>query len=465
MIYLKTGIGIEIRGEEILLSSLQGNLSGGTLTHFYRIADYRHRETLELRQEVHLFLRNNVLGQNNIVLGVPRRDILLRYLDLPVEVSDNLKQAIQYQVQSFEPTEEDSYYFDYAVLNRTGKNKRLSILLVMIRKSILDNHLQLLHELGIQPAVVTCSTLALTNLFLQNGRNLQDKTYILADMTAASLELLVLQNGVPVYSQEAFKEPVLSWKELLLKEINQAVSKSRLNPESSIEQIVLAGESSESALEALKEEIPECELLKNVTHIKSTAENRRHLQEAATVTGLAHIAMTRNPSLKINLLPDAFRFRQPRWAYISAAVLGIVLLALLAGLFFHRQVQDRQLVQELEKESDSLKTSVARVQDLRKQTEDLKKEIDAIENLFLKKDVNLEIFQELTTILPDDTYLNNYSYRDGIIQIAGLSDSATDLIPILENSPLLHNVEQRGGIFRDPQTGKDRFSINAELEE
>ena len=465
MIYLKTGIGIEIRGEEILLSSLQGNLSGGTLTHFHRIADYRHRESLELRQEVHLFLRNNVLGQGNIVLGLPRRDILLRHLDLPVEVSDNLKQAIQYQVQSFEPTEEDSYYFDYTVLNRTGKNKRLSILLVMVRKSILDNHLQLLNELGIQPAVVTCSTLALTNLFLQNNRNLQDKTYILVDMTPASLELLVLHNGVPVYSQEAFKEPDLSWRDLILKEINQAVSKTRLNPENSIEQIVLAGESSESAQEALKEEIPECTLLENTTHLKSTAENRRYVQEAATVTGLAHIAMTRNPAIKINLIPDAFRFRQPRWAYISAAVLGICLLVLLAGLFFHRQVQDRQLLRELDKEISSLKTSVTKVQALRQQTEDLEKEIHAIENLFRKKDVNLEVFQELTTILPEDTYLNNYSYRDGIIQIAGLSDSATDLIPILENSSLLHNVEQRGGIFRDAQTGKDRFSINAELEE
>ena len=267
MIYLKTSIGVEIRGEDILLSSLQGNFSGGTFTHFKRVADYRHRDTMELRQEIHLFLRTNVLGQDNIVLGIPRRDIILRHLELPAEVAGNLKQAIQYQVQSFEPTEEDSYYFDYAVMNRAGKNKRLSILLVMVRKNILDNYLQLMHEIGIQPVLVTCSTLALTNLFLQNGKNLQDKTHILADVAPSSLELLVLHHGMPVYSQESLKENDLSWKGLILKEIDEAASRIRLGPESSIDQIVLAGESSEEAYDALKEEIPECALLKNITHL------------------------------------------------------------------------------------------------------------------------------------------------------------------------------------------------------
>jgi len=465
MIYLKTSIGIEIRGEDILLSSLQGNLSGGTFTHFKRIADYQHRHSMELQQEIQLFLKTNVLGQDNIVLGIPRRDVLLRHLDLPAEVADNLKQAIRYQVQSFEPTEEDSYYFDYAVLNRTGKNKRLSILLVMVRKSILDNHLQMLHEIGIQPALVTCSTLALTNLFLQNGKNLQDKTYILADVSPSSLELLILHKGIPAYSQETIKEPGLNWKDLILKEINEAVSRIRLGSESSIEQIVLAGESSEEAYEALKEDIPECALLKNTVHLKSTTENRRHLQEAATVTGLAHTAMTRNPAVKINLLPDSFRFRQPRWAYISAAVLGLFILAFLAGMLFHRQVQDRQLLRELDREISSLKTPVAKVQALRQQTEDLEKEISVMENLYRGKDLGLEVLLELTAIIPDDTYLNSYFYRNGTVSLQGLSDSATDLISILENSPLLHNVVNSSGITRDALTGKDRFSITAELEE
>jgi len=137
----------------------------------------------------------------------------------------------------------------------------------------------------------------------------------------------------------------------------------------------------------------------------------------------------------------------------------------LAGLFLHGQVQDRQLLNELDREIASLKAPVARVQELREQTEAIKEEIDSIENLFRRNDFTLEVLEELTTIIPEDTYLNNYVYRSGKVSISGLSDSATDLVPLLENSPLLDNVVQRSGIFRDTQTGKDRFSIEAELEE
>ena len=465
MIYLKTSIGIELQGEDMLLSSLQGNFSGGSLTHFKRISDYGNRDTNELRQEIQLFLKNNILGKDNIVLGIPRRDILLRQLDLPAEVTDNLKQVIQYQVQSFEPTDEDSYYYDYALLNRTGKNKRLSILLIMVRKSLLDHHLKLLFELGVRPAAVTCSTMALSNIFLQNQKNLQDKTYILMNTDASSLELIVLHHGIPVYSQETPKDSTLGWKELILRELDEATSRIRLEPESVIEQIVLAGDASESVYEELKEAIPETILLKDTVSFKSTEENRPYLQQAATSVGLALTGMTRHLSFNINLLPAAHRFKQTRWAYISAAVLGLITLVFLAGLLFHKQIQEKKLGQELDMEIASFKDPVAKVQAFENQAEELAKEVAFIENTLRSKDRNLEVLQELTTLLPSDTYIYSYSYMSGNITISGLGDSASDLIPLLESSPLLRDVKPRGSISNDAQTGKYRFTIEAKLEE
>ena len=52
MIYFKTSIGIELRGEDMLISSLQGNFSGGAFTHFKRIANYRLCDKEELKREV-----------------------------------------------------------------------------------------------------------------------------------------------------------------------------------------------------------------------------------------------------------------------------------------------------------------------------------------------------------------------------------------------------------------------------
>ena len=93
MIYLKTSVGIELRGEDMLISSLQSNFSGDVFTHFRRIADYGRQDKESLRQEVLNFFRTAGLSKDNVVLGIPRKDIVLRYLDLPSEVEDNLKQV------------------------------------------------------------------------------------------------------------------------------------------------------------------------------------------------------------------------------------------------------------------------------------------------------------------------------------------------------------------------------------
>lgn len=464
MIYLKTGIGIELRGEDMLFASLQSNFSGGTFTHFHRIADYRLREKEDLKREVHHFFRSHGLSKDAVVLGIPRKDIVLRQLDLPMEVKDNLRQVIQYQVQSFEPTEDDKYYYDFVVLNDAAEQKRLAVLLMMVRQSLLDEHLRLLRALEIRPVAVLGSSMGLANLYLHQQRDVENKTFLLADLSQSNMELLALRHGKLRYSQDTPKTAEAAWGDLLLREANEAVSKLRLNPEGTVEKIVVAGESSETALEEIRRRIPDCEPLKKSFAFSVPVANQAHIQEAASTLGLAFSGIARHPAIRANLLPAAMKSRQSRWAHITAALLGAVILLLLVALAIRPTIQNRMLLAELDREIQSLNAAVQKVRSLRSQGDAQEERLRLVEQLVRHKDRNLEILQELTHILPDNTSLRSYSNRDGVIQMVGLSGSSSDLIPKLEKSPLLKDVVQKGVIYKDSQTGKDRFTFEAKLE-
>jgi Tfp pilus assembly protein PilN len=464
MIYLKTGIGIELRGEDMLISSFQSQFTGGAFTHFTCIGDYRHRDKEELRQEILHFLKSNGLGKENIVLGISRRDIILRHLDFPYEVSDNLSQVVRYQVQSYEPTDEDRFYYDYVPLDGDNGKKKISVLLVMVRKTLLEEHLAFLQELGIRPSIVSCSFAGLSNIFLHDRKDVKDKTFLLADFTPSSLELLVMHQGAFRYSREVPKEEGQSWRDVILREVEEAASKMRFGPEDALEKLILAGDFSESVREEISSVIPDCELLKDSIRFGVPVENMPHLQKAATSIGLAFTGMVRRPPMRINLLPAELRIRQKRWAYVPTILLGLAILALLLSLGFHRMAQNRMLIRKLDREIETLKAPVARAQSFQNQVKELEEKIKSIEDLFGQRDMNLEILRELTTILPDDTYLRSYNYRDGNIQMSGLSNSSSDLIPKLENSPLLSNVSIRGSIYKDARTDKEQFTFEAELE-
>jgi Tfp pilus assembly protein PilN len=465
MIYLRTSIGIELRGEDMLICSLQSNLSGGVFTHFKRIADYRRRDQEDLRREINLFFKSRGLSKDTVVLGIPRTDVILRTLDLPSEVADDLKQVVHYQAQSFEPTEEDRFYHDYVLLDGdTSAKKRLTVLVVMVRKVLLDEYLALLRRVGIRPVSVLGSSMGLGNIFLQGRKGLRDKTFVLADLRPSALELVALRHGAFVYSREAPKQSNQNWKDLILREIDEAASKLRLGPEDTLEKIVLAGESSEPAYEETAASIPDCELLRNSLPLAMPVENRPHLQEAASALGLAFTGLMRRPAIRVNLLPAELRVRQKRWAYVPTAILGLAIVALFFALALHRAAQNRILIRTLDTEIQSLKAPVERTQSVQNRADELAKRIKSLEDILRSRDMNLEILQELTTTLPPDTFLTTYSYRDGTLQLAGSSGSSYDLIPKLEKSTLLKNVVIRGPVFKDVQTGKDRFNFEAKLE-
>lgn len=464
MIYLKTSVGVEIRQEDLLFSCLRSNFAGGVFTSFARIPGYRQRDPQVVRSEIDAFFKREKIGREHIVLGIPRKDVILRYLDLPKEVEDNLKQVMLYQVQSFEPTEEEKLYYDFVLLKNGKTAKRLNILLVMMRKSILDAHLELLRQFGLRPAAVTAGPVALANMFLGTQASGTGKNYVLADLKPGGIELAILRNGALVYAREAAKPEDESWKDSILREIEVATGKVRLGPEESIDGIVMAGEESGTASRELEQQMPGCEMIGARLRFEMDPRNRAVLQEASTSLALAYSGIARRLPMKLNLLPYESRVHQKRWAYVPTILLGLVIAVALAGFGFRQMIQERILIRKLDQEIEALKQPVSRIQAVRAQADSLEKQIVFLEDIMSRRDMNLEILQELTGLLPQDTYLRFYRNTDCTLQLQGLSPSSTDLIQKLENSKLLKDVVQQSSVFKDALSGKDTFTFGAKCE-
>jgi len=462
MIYLKTGVGIEFRGEDILLSAVQSNFSKAAFTRFLRITDYPRFTRADLRGAIDRFFRDNGLGRESVVLGVSRKDCVIRYLDLPLEVKDNLAEVVRYQVQAFEPNEEDGFYYDYTPLEGAGQ-KRLTLLLAMARKSFLDKQLALLRELGITPLIVTCGSIGLANMYLASRKDAGDKTFFLADAGKSEMELFALRNGQLVHSREVPRRDEQSWGDLLLDEINEAASRLRLGPDSVLEKIVLIGESSRSVYEETRESIPECELLDKSFPLSATAINRQLIQEAAAVCGLAFTAIATRPAVQLNLLPHALRRRQGRWGIAVAAALGVVILLLLAGMGLIEPVQNSRRLALLEAETQKLEAQVRAVRALETRGESLEAQRTQMTELLTDNDRNLDILKYLTETFPDDSFITSYSNTNGVIAFTGQSASFSELNSQLQRSPLLRDVKQRNAVNRNATTGRDTFTLEARL--
>jgi general secretion pathway protein L len=75
----------------------------------------------------------------------------------------------------------------------------------------------------------------------------------------------------------------------------------------------------------------------------------------------------------------------------------------------------------------------------------------------------VEVLEDLSARLPDDTYLQRFEVRHGEARLFGIAATASNLIRQLEVSPLLADVRFESSVTRDVASGRERFSIVARL--
>jgi general secretion pathway protein L len=73
------------------------------------------------------------------------------------------------------------------------------------------------------------------------------------------------------------------------------------------------------------------------------------------------------------------------------------------------------------------------------------------------------LMASLTHILPDDVWLTELEIDGDHVQLSGLAGSATAVLGLLDQSPMLANAAFRSSVTQDAQLGRERFDITAQV--
>lgn len=169
--------------------------------------------------------------------------------------------------------------------------------------------------------------------------------------------------------------------------------------------------------------------------------------------------------LQVNLLPDGQRrqVRDPqRVRDLVLALVALALMLLAAGqLLDNRQQAADRLRAEVERSARSARGVASE----RAQLQALVDGARFLEEERLRRPATLQVWAELTRLLPDGTYLEKMALEGDSMQLIGLSREANQLVALLAPSPLWQRANLTGVLQADgPAQGRDRFTLTAELQ-
>jgi general secretion pathway protein L len=168
--------------------------------------------------------------------------------------------------------------------------------------------------------------------------------------------------------------------------------------------------------------------------------------------------------LGLNLLPVERRYARKNLRLRLNLALGAAAPVLLVTCMQLRLDNRASALTAMQADVAKAQNDAKQVSQLRKTLQDT---IDSANFLGRKKHdtpLMVDLLEDLTKRLPDDTYLERLNVDDkNKIELQGLSDDASKLIGLLNQSTLLANPGVQGTIQPDPRTKKDRFNITLDF--
>ena len=401
------------------------------------------------------FIRDNRISPEAVFMAIPRDLAIIRYVTFPSAVKENLRETLGYEMEKFIPLSTEDIYFDYQIISEDKESEQLSVLIVVVKKETLDPFLEIAGRLEMGVSGIEISSTALPGFFLYQAEKHNPPPFVFVHSYEESIEIGLIQDGALAYSRIfSSKTAEDHLAETLLNEMDK-LRQRRGETDKPLKTIVCTTREILSLLTPFSETIHMDVLPADLSKAKIPSAG------IIPAYGLA-LKGLKKTGMKINLLPIQFRKKPSRIAnYTMFFLAGLALLtAILWGggiLLKHQWTLDR-----LETEISQLDTQIEEIEKIRAHKEDLSDRILYLGTLQRGSAPVLDVLKELSIRIPEDAWVNQFDFSEKGINIAGEAASASELIPLLEDSPIFENVAFLSTITKS-RDGKERFRIGLSL--
>ena len=411
------------------------------------------------RRRVQAFLERNRAAHCSVVVSLPRREVLLRQLELPLEARENLAKVVEYQRVHLLPSEEQAVATDTLAVREDSDPPRLRVTLFVVLQSTLDRTLDSCRQLGLSPDRILPGAVALADYLRASLPKAAAAPSLAVQLDPPRGELAGLVQGQLRLCKE-FRYDSSNLEEVLESEAELFRGEAGLDEEAPL-QLYLAGDG--GPLSQSEGRLPFRALPPPPPSGPAHALARPAAADWPALAA-AFCGFKRKGALAVNLLPAALRPRKSRWEWVPTYALAALNLLLLLALLLQGPVQQRAWSQRMSRERERLEPAVSAFRKLEAERDLWRERVGLLDRHRNRNPHLLAALAELSRVLPADSVVTLLTLREGQLRIQGTSGQAAALPRILEDSRHFGQVELVSSISRNSK-GRETFHLQARLEE
>ncbi len=458
-------LGVSFDGNGFQLSLLSRRLNRIRIKDLLAVTEIAEKTPAELKKQVSGFLRKNKVENYRCVLSIPRQETILRQIDLPREAESNLAKVVEYQVASLLPSEEVSVCYDYWFPRPEKQAKTLQVTIFLVPHIVLEKYLQICEGIGLKVDLVAPSSALVASYFLTLQSEFKISNALVVHLDNSRCELVGLSNKRLCLSREFKVSENERIQDFLPGEVDQFRGQIHL-PEDTILDIFIIGDADIEDNNLRQDKRLKIRTLTQPISFHLVAgefaSEGRKIQAHFASWVAAFSGLKSNPPIKVNLLPAEKRVRRSNFILIPTYVLIGVNLILGLMMLLNKPVQERYFSQQLSREISRLEPEVKKIRSVEQEVANLQRRIDLLSDFRRSNKLVLEALNELSKILPHDTFIFDLNLKNSEVEISGNSQSSTSLPQILDNSSYFQDAEFIAPITKDG-SGREIYRLRVRL--
>jgi len=166
----------------------------------------------------------------------------------------------------------------------------------------------------------------------------------------------------------------------------------------------------------------------------------------------------------VNFLPRDQRAKfASRRTYLPSTLTVLAALLAITAIAYPLVHQNLQL-KHLNDEISKLGPAAIAAEQIRDEISEAVRQGGFFAEKWTSMPTKIRLLNELTRIVPDDTWLSRVQILGTTVRVHGESEGASSLIGLIEASELLSDVRFSSPVTKNPRTENDRFVIEARIE-
>jgi len=153
-------------------------------------------DSKSVAEAIRALIRENGVSAKHVISAVPGRAVIMKKVQMPVQESAELEANIEFEAQNVIPENLENVNLDHQVLSRTDDGNKMDVLLVAVKKEIVNSYTDAIEAAGLEPAVMDVDYFALENMFEANYADDGSHGVVgLIHIGAQNTSISLLQNG------------------------------------------------------------------------------------------------------------------------------------------------------------------------------------------------------------------------------------------------------------------------------